>query len=102
MSILIGNLSLWLYLPDFLTLKKYFKSLNILKHFKPTIVLFIPQVAIQIYTILDRTMIGTIIIDKAEVGFYTQGEKMIKLLLTVITSLGTVMLPRIASRFAKR
>lgn len=100
MSILIGNLSLWLYLPDFLTIKNI-KKINLKKHFKSTIVLFIPQIAIQIYTILDKTMLGTIIIDKAEVGYYTQAEKMIKLMLTVITSLGTVMLPRIASNFAK-
>lgn len=38
-------------------------------------------------------MIGIIISDKSEVGFYTQGEKIIKLLLTIITSMGTVMLP---------
>ena len=100
MSILIGNLSLWLYLPEFLTIKNI-KKLNLKKHFKSTIVLFIPQIAIQIYTILDKTMLGTIIVDKAEVGYYTQAEKMIKLMLTIITSLGTVMLPRIASSYAK-
>ena len=99
-SILIGNLSLWLYLPKFITLK-YIKKLNLKKHFKATLVLFIPQIAIQIYTILDKTMLGTIIVNKAEVGYYTQAEKMIKLMLTIITSLGTVMLPRIASSYAK-
>jgi len=99
-SILIGNLSLWLYLPKFIALK-YIKKLNLKKHFKATLVLFIPQIAIQIYTILDKTMLGTIIVNKAEVGYYTQAEKMIKLMLTIITSLGTVMLPRIASSYAK-
>lgn len=99
LSILLGNLSLWLFLPNFLERTKL-SNLNILKHMKPTLLLFIPQVAIQIYTVLDRTMIGIIIFDKSEVGFYSQGEKIIKLLLTLITAMGTVMLPRIASRFA--
>ena len=45
-------------------------------------------------------MIGAIIPDKSEVGFYEQGQKIIKMLLTVITSLGTVMLPRIANTYA--
>ena len=99
LSILIGNISLWLYLPKFLT-KVKLKQLKIWRHIKPTLYLFIPQIAIEVYTLLDRTMIGTIISDKSEVGFYDQSQKIIKMLLTMITSLGTVMLPRIANNFA--
>ena len=100
-SIIVGNLSLWFYMPKYIE-KVSIGSLTIFRHLKPTIGLFIPQAAIQIYTVLDRTMIGVIISDKSEVGFYTQGEKIIKLLLTIITAMGTVMLPRIASRFAEK
>lgn len=99
LSTLIGNGSLWLYLPKFLE-KIKLQELHIFKHLKPTIALFVPQIAIQVYTLLDRTMVGTIIADKSEVGFYDQGQKIIKMLLAVITSMGTVMLPRIASTFA--
>jgi len=99
LSILIGNLSLWAYLPKYLK-KVRVKQLNVIQHIKPTIGLFIPQIAIQVYTILDKTMIGAIISDKSEVGYYEQSQKIIKMLLTIITSLGTVMLPRIASTFA--
>lgn len=99
LSTLIGNLSLWFYLPKYLT-KVNIKELNIIKHLKPTLALFIPEIAIQVYTILDKTMIGAIWEDKSEVGFYQQSERIIKLLLTVITSLGTVLLPRIANYFA--
>jgi O-antigen/teichoic acid export membrane protein len=49
---------------------------------------------------LDTTMIGLIIEDKAETGYYEQGQKVVRLLLTVVTSLGTVMIPRMASTFA--
>ena len=45
-------------------------------------------------------MIGKIITDKSEVGFYEQGQKVIRVLLTVVTSLGIVMIPRMASTFA--
>ena len=98
-SIFIGYVSLWLYLPKLIE-KVKIKSIHIFRHLKPTIGLFIPQIAVQVYTLLDKTMIGTIITDKSEVGFYDQSQKIIKMLLTVITSLGTVMLPRIASIFA--
>ena len=98
-SLLLGNLSLWFYLPKYLT---KVKKLNIIKHLKPTLLLFIPQIAMQIYTILDKTMLGTIIADKSEVGYYDQSQKIIKTLLALVTSLGIVMMPRIASTFAKK
>ncbi len=99
LSTTIGNASLWLYLPKFLT-KVKIKELHLFRHLKPTLGLFVPQIAVQVYTVLDRTMIGAIITDKSEVGFYDQSQKIIKLLMTIITSLGTVMLPRIANTFA--
>ncbi len=96
---LLGNLSLWFYLP------KYFKGIKIGKiktfsHLYPIILLFIPQVANQIYNLLDKTMIGKMIADKSEVGYYEQGQKVIRVLLTLVTSLGIVMIPRMASIFA--
>lgn len=97
-STIIGNVSLWLYLPQYLK-KVNIRELNIFKHLKPTLALFVPQIAIQIYTVLDKVMIGTIILDKSEVGFYEQSQKIIKMLLTIVTSLGTVMVPRMANTF---
>lgn len=97
---LFGNLSLWLYIPKYIK-KIELKDLRIFKHLKPTIVLFIPQIAVQIYTVLDKTMLGEMIEDKSEVGFYEQAQKVVKLLLTIVTSLGTVMVPRMANTFAK-
>ncbi len=98
LSAILGNISLWFYLPKYLE-KINIRKINIFRHLKPTIVLFIPQIAIQIYTLLDRIMIGTIIEDKSEVGFYEQSQKIVRMALTVITSIGTVMLPRIANCF---
>ncbi len=96
---LIGNLSLWLYLPKYLKGTKV-KNINVLKHIPQILLLFIPQIANQIYKILDTTMIGELVENKAETGYYEQGQKVIRLLLTVVTSLGIVMIPRMASTFA--
>ena len=98
-STFLGNVSLWMYLPRYIE-KINIKELKIFKHLKPTIGLFIPQIAIQVYTVLDKTMIGSIIEDKSEVGYYEQAQKIVKLLITVATSLGTVMVPRMANTFA--
>ena len=99
LSNILGNISLLLYLPKYIS-KIKIKSLNLIRHIKPTIALFIPQIAIQVYTILDKTMLGNILGDMNEVGNYEQSQKIVKVALTVITSLGTVVSPRIANTAA--
>ena len=96
---LLGNLSLWIYVPKYVQ-KIKIKSLKVFRHLKHTFFLFIPQIATQVYTILDKTMIGYIVPDKSEVGYYEQAQKVINMLLTLVTSLGTVMVPRMANTFA--
>ena len=94
-----GNLLLWIYLPKYLKGAKV-KNIEVFKHFVPIVLLFIPQIANQIYKILDTTMIGKLVANKTETGYYEQGQKVIRLLLTIVTSLGVVMIPRMASMFA--
>lgn len=95
----ISHLSVWINLKKFIS-KVKIKELNVIGHLKQTILLFIPQVAIQIYTVLDKTMIGMILNDMTEVGYYEQAQKIVKMLLMVISAIGTVMIPRIANLFA--
>lgn len=94
----LGNLSLWIYLPKYLKRVKI-RELNIIQHLKPTLELFIPQISLQIYAVIDKTMLGTMIVDKSEVGYYEQTQKIVNLLITIVTSLGTVIVPRIANNF---
>lgn len=98
LSLFGGNLLMWFSLKHHIVLKKY--KLEIWKHFKPTLVLFLPQIAVSIYTVLDRTMIG-LLSDTAQCGLYEQAQKIVKLALTIVTSLGTVMLPRIAAMYSQ-
>ncbi len=94
----VGNISLWGYLKKYVVFTKInFKI--IVKHLFPIISLFIPQIATQIYTVLDKTMIGSILNDMQAVGFYEQAQKIIKITLTLVTSLGIVMVPRISNLF---
>lgn len=77
------------------------KEIHPLRNWKPILQLFLPQVAIQIYVVLNKTMLGFFSDSYIENGYYEQADKIIKLLLTIATALGTVMLPRIASTVAK-
>ena len=95
---LLGNLSLWLYLPKYMKGIKI-TNIDIKRHIPHIVLLFIPQIANQIYNILDTTMIGWLVTDKAETGYYEQGHKVIRLLLTIVNSLGVVMIPRMAKAF---
>ena len=97
-TLLLGNLSLWLYMPKYVS-KSDVSKLNIKRHIKPAIMLFLPQIATSIYTLLDKTMIGYITNDTSEVAYYEQSQTLIKTVMTVITSLGTAMMPRIANLF---
>lgn len=63
--------------------------------------MFIPQIAIQIYWVLNKTMLG-LLDSVTSSGFFDQSDKIVKLVLAIATATGTVMLPRVANAFANR
>lgn len=100
LTLALGNLSLWVCLPKkVLTISK--KGLQPLKHLLPTLLLFLPTIATSVYTTLDKTLIGVITGSDAENGNYEYAERLVKMALTVLTSLGAVMIPRNSERFAQ-
>ena len=92
----LGNITLWLYLPKYLCRVRGIKPF---RDIKAVLQLFIPTVAIQLYTVLDKSMIGWFANGYSENGYYEQSEKIIKMATTAVTALGTVMIPRIAKVF---
>lgn len=97
-SQLLGNLTLWPYLRK--RIKKIpFNQLHVWRHLRPSLVLFVPQIATQIYLVLNKTMLGSLS-GVVAAGFFDNSDKMIKMILAVVTATGTVMLPRVANTFA--
>lgn len=96
----VSNLSLWSFVPKFVD-KPNLKKLRPFANIRTVISLFIPAIAISIYTVLDKTMIGVITKDATENGFYEQAIKISKIALMAVTSLGSVMVPRIGYHFEK-
>jgi len=96
---LLGHLTLWSYLPK-TVIKITLKWIDIKKHFIPSINLFIPQIAIQIYLVLNKIMLGSLA-NTTEVGYFDNSDKIVRMFLYVVTAMGVVMLPRIANTFAK-
>lgn len=97
-SVLMGNLSM------ISSLKKYvykipIKKINIFRHFWPSLTFFVPEIATQVYLVLNKTMLGSMQ-SVQESGFYDQSDKIVKIVLAIVTATGTVMLPHVANAFA--
>ena len=73
---------------------------DIKKHIKPNLILFIPVIAVSLYKIMDKIMLGSLT-TVSEVGYYENAEKIINIPMALITALGTVMLPRMSNLIAK-
>lgn len=97
-SHLVGNLTLYSYLPKIVDFVKItFKEIII--HLKPTLYLFIPQISLQIYLVLNKTMLG-VFSNVHEVGIFDNSDRIVKIILAIVTAMGVVMMPRIANTLA--
>lgn len=94
-----ANLTLWPYLRHVLV-KVPLHSLHPLRHLMPIIILFVPQIATQIYLQLNKTVLG-LMISPTSSGYYYSSDQLVKIILTVVTSMGTVMLPHASKAFSK-
>ena len=98
---LLGNVILWKNIFKYID-KPILKNLKPFKDISTVLSLFIPTIAIQIYIVLDKIMIGYFTNDFLENGYYEQATKISKLVLTIVISLGVVMVPRIGYLFEKK
>ena len=88
------------YILNFIHAKKYIRfrrypEYHFRRHFKPLLVLFAMAVSIELYNVLDTTMLGFIHGDAA-VGRYTAAIKINRVMVRLLTSLSAVMFPRIS------
>jgi polysaccharide biosynthesis protein len=100
LALIISDISLWPFVLKFIDRPKV-KDLKPFSEIKVVFSMFVPTIAISIYTVLDKTMIGIITKNAAENGFYEQALKISRIALTIVTSLGAVMIPRIGYLFEK-
>lgn len=92
---LFGNIFLWKGLLKKICFVRLTMS-EIISTLKPATALFIPQIAIEIYVIFDKSMLGWMT-NASSVGIYSKAEQFAKLPLTLVAVLGTVMFPRMSN-----
>lgn len=96
---LLSGLLMWLSLPRYLV-RVPIGEIRPWRNFGTVLSLFLPQMAIQLYTVLDKTMLGILTGALVENGYYAQAEKVVKMPILVMTALGAVMMPRISALYA--
>ena len=94
-GIFVSQSFVWLYLHQNIEFIKPSWD-KIVKHLKPMLILFVPVVAISLYKLMDKIMLGYMT-TMSEVGIYENAEKINSIPSSVITALGTVMLPRMSN-----
>lgn len=89
-----SQLIMWIYyFRNYRFKKVYFCDIK--QHIKPMLLLFIPVVAVSLFNVMDKVMVGSMS-SKDQLGYYENSEKIINCVKTIITSFGTVMMPRMA------
>lgn len=89
----------WLFLKPYVCFERPRLSKS-WAHFKGAFEFFIPQVAITLYTNLNKTLLG-LFIGSSAVGYYTNSLTLNTVFITVITTLDMVLLPHMSGLFAK-
>lgn len=80
---------------------KYLGNYNFKRHLKPIFILFAQSIATTIYTNLDTVMLGFMKTED-EVGFYNAAVKIKGVVVSLVTSLGGVLLPRMTYYASKK
>lgn len=64
-------------------------------HLRAELVLFVPVVAVSLYKMMDKLMLGAMS-SYTQLGYYENTDRILGIPLGLITALGTVMLPRMS------
>ncbi|MBK1813882.1 oligosaccharide flippase family protein [Clostridium sp. YIM B02505] len=92
---LAGLLIMWTNIPK--SIRKIEIDMKIIKEtIFPLIRLFLPQISTQVYLLLSRTLIGALS-DNDQVAYYDYSQKIINIILSLVASVGVILLPRISN-----
>lgn len=94
----VGNYAL-----NYINLKKYvrlrFKNILLRRHILPIMTFFVSVIAIEIYSLLDVSML-TIMSNTKCVGYYSNSTKIIKAVANTLTGISAVLMPRFSYLFS--
>lgn len=77
-----------------------FRELVPLTHLVGVLQFFVPIVAVQLYSQIDKVMLGTLLPSTTELGYFEQARKISNMLVIVCTAINGVNYPRVANLLA--
>lgn len=95
-SVLLGNFFLWK--EKIIKKIKEVKALNLKKHIYPILILVIPQIMTTFFVSMNRIFLG-IFSNYQQTGFFDNSDKIIRILLAFISSVGTVFFPKVSAAY---
>lgn len=96
LSTLFGNLTLFPYLKKTVNPIRSIKKLHPFRHLKASFIMFIPQISVSLYIVLNKTILG-FFKGTTDVGYFENADKLIAMVIAVLTATKTVLMPRVAS-----
>ena len=95
---LVSVIALFPFLPKYISFEKI-EIKDVVKHIQPNLTLFIPVIAISLYNIMDKLMLGYLGTSD-EVAFYSNSERIAQLPNSIIMAVGNVLMPRMSNLIA--
>lgn len=89
---MVNALWIWVFVRRYVEFSQPSWS-GMLSHLKPNLLLFIPVVAVSVYSLLDSFMLGSLG-DMEATGLYNYSSRVIQIPMALITALSAVVLPR--------
>lgn len=97
---LLSQVIIWPFLKKYILFIRVTKK-GVIKHFRPNLTLFVPVIAVSLYKVMDKIMLG-MMSNINEVGYFESAEDIINVPGTIITALGTIMLPKISNMISNK
>lgn len=94
-STLMVSIISWVFALRWIS-KPSFADIHVFKCLKNNLKYFLPTIAISVYTVLDRTMLGYISTQE-EVGFYEEAYKIVAVGTGVVAAIAPIMLSHISA-----
>lgn len=94
-----SNIFNFFYIRKFVNFKIIeLRSLEIRKHLRGVLTIFLATVSVSVYLQVDNTLLGIYGSDK-NVGLYATANKLVRFAILFVTTLGSVMLPRLSNLY---
>lgn len=94
-SILVANIIFWTNLRSLIQWKFISSLWSKSQFWRESLVLIVPQLAVQFYTNFDSTLVG-MIAGPTQLTYYDQSQRIVRMMVALVTSVSTVLMPKMS------